>query len=157
MNTFIHLRFTFVTYSLQFCTRFLFGCALQWSHPRRNDFRFSKSTITGGLEQQWGVGRNSKINNREGKNIRYSRAHVSNSGLWAKYGPKFNHNLPARSYQICIRAGPRSIISFYFKFKFYCVCNIDILLLQILCLSDIKVCFHMKRLNTKYQWQLIFQ
>ena len=33
---------------------------------------------------------------------------------------------------------------FYFKFSFSCVCNIKICLFQILCFSEIKVCFHIK-------------
>ena len=41
-----------------------------------------------------------------------SRVHVSNSGTQAKFGTKCNHNWPTRSYQICIRAGPQSMLSF---------------------------------------------
>ena len=46
---------------------------------------------------------------------------------------------------------------FCFKFNFSCVCNIKIWLLQILCLSEIKVLFPYERLNIAYQLQLIFQ
>ena len=46
---------------------------------------------------------------------------------------------------------------FYFKLKFSLVWHINILLFQILCLSKIKICFHIERLNTIYQLLLIFQ
>ena len=39
--------------------------------------------------------------------------HVSHSGPRAKLGPKCNYNWPARSYHMCIKAGPRcNTISF---------------------------------------------
>ena len=82
-----------------------------------------------------------------------SKIHVSISGLWAKFGLKYKHNWPMRSYHKCIRAGLHSML-FYFKLYFSCVCNINIFLFQSLCVSKIKACFHMKRRNTTYQRQL---
>ena len=41
--------------------------------------------------------------------IKVAKTYVSNSGPWGKFGPKFNYNWPARSYKMCIRAGPRII------------------------------------------------
>ena len=41
------------------------------------------------------------------KNFVFARAHVLNSGPRAKSGTKCNHNWPARSYHLRIRAGPR--------------------------------------------------
>ena len=47
-------------------------------------------------------------------------SYVSNSGPRAKFGPKCNPNWPARSYQICIRAGPWAMLYLCFNFNFSC-------------------------------------
>ena len=46
---------------------------------------------------------------------------------------------------------------FYFQFSLSCACNIKIWMCHILYLSKIKAYFHMKRLNSTYQLELIFQ
>ena len=38
------------------------------------------------------------------------RVRVSNSGPKAKFGPICNYNLRARSYEMCIRDGPRFML-----------------------------------------------
>jgi hypothetical protein len=42
---------------------------------------------------------------------RWARAWVSNSGPWAKFGPRGNYIWPARQYQITTRAGPPVLYS----------------------------------------------
>ena len=57
-----------------------------------------------------------------------------------------------------IRAGPWFTLCLLTENEnFSCVCNIKIWLFQILCLSEIEVCFYMKKLKITNKLQLIFQ
>ena len=91
----------------------------------------------------------------------YHRAHVSNSGPRAKFGPKCNHIWPARSIKCALELARSFYHIFYFKLNVIShvplISGFEIWLFQILCLSKIKAFFRMKRIKVTYQLQLIFQ
>ena len=67
------MQCVFLNCSLYFSTRFLFLCVLQGTDSVSADFKLSKFNKRGVWNSDGRVGKNRKINNREGTTIRYFR------------------------------------------------------------------------------------